>query len=127
MSRLKGTPKTGGRQKGTANKATLEVRDLAKQYGPAAVVELARLAGLVKDTAGKPVGQSKSDQVRVAAIGMLLDRGYGKAPQPLVGDEDGAPVKQVLEVTWTVVDPVAGTTMPAQDYWDRQRADGAAG
>ena len=36
--------KTGGRQKGTPNKATVEVRVLAQEYGPDALKELHRLS-----------------------------------------------------------------------------------
>lgn len=82
--------KTGGRTKGTPNKATLEIRDLARFYGPDAVAELARLAGL------KGAG-SDNEQVRVSAIKELLDRGYGKATQVIAGDDTKPPVK--LEVT----------------------------
>ena len=60
--------KTGGRQKGTPNKATAEVRDLALEYGPDAIRELARLSK-----------EAASETARISAIGMLLDRGYGKA------------------------------------------------
>ena len=52
-----------------------ELRDLARQHAPAAIEELARLA--VK---------ARSETARIAAIKELLDRGYGKARQPLVGE-----------------------------------------
>lgn len=83
--------KTGGRTKGTPNKATLEIRDLARAYGPEAIAELARLAGLTKGAG------SESEQTRVSAIKELLDRGYGKATQVIAGDDTKPPVK--LEVT----------------------------
>jgi hypothetical protein len=31
---------------------------------------------------------STSDAARVQAVGMLLDRGWGKAPQPHTGEDD---------------------------------------
>lgn len=66
-----------GRKKGTPNKATLEIKELARQHTAAAVKELARLAT-----------KAKSEAARVAAIRELLDRGYGKPTQPIGGDPD---------------------------------------
>jgi hypothetical protein len=60
--------KTGGRQKGTPNKATAEVRELALEHGPEAIKELARLSK-----------EAASEAARISAIGMLIDRAYGKA------------------------------------------------
>src|SRR6202158_1828433 len=57
----------GGRQAGTPNKATADVKALAQSYGPEAVKELARLAL-----------NAQSEQARVAAIKEILDRAYGK-------------------------------------------------
>jgi len=54
----------GGRPKENA-----EVKELAREYGEAAV---ARLAQLMK---------SKNERVAVAACQVLLDRGYGKPQQ----------------------------------------------
>lgn len=69
----------GGRKKGTPNKATAEIRELAQAYAPEYLAELARLAK-----------EAQSESVRVSAIGMLLDRGYGKASQQmqLTGKDD---------------------------------------
>jgi hypothetical protein len=58
----------GGRQKGTPNKATAEVRGLALQHGPEAIKELARLSK-----------EAASETARISAIGILIDRAYGKA------------------------------------------------
>ena len=66
----KGEPKTGGRTAGTPNKSTAEVRELAGQYGPAALDELARLAT-----------NADSEQARVSACKEILDRAYGKSTQ----------------------------------------------
>ena len=85
VAKKKGHPKAGGRQKGTLNHATSEIRELVRQYCPAAVIELARLSQ-----------EAQSEQARVAAIKELLDRGYGKSPQPLDGDVDGGPIKWII-------------------------------
>lgn len=68
--------KTGGRVKGVPNKATAEIKELAREYGPAAITMLAEKAGLVKGK--KP---ADTDQAQVAAARELLDRGYGKPTQ----------------------------------------------
>lgn len=77
--------KTGGRQKGTPNKATADVKAMAMQYAPAAMAELARLCV-----------EAESEPARVAAIKEIMDRAYGKARQPLVGDENEAAI-QVMQ------------------------------
>jgi hypothetical protein len=63
----KGT-KTGGRKAGASNKATAEIRSLAREYGPEAVAELARLAK-----------EAQSEQARISACNALLDRAYGRS------------------------------------------------
>lgn len=68
MAKPKGSPKSGGRQKGTPNKATAEIKDLARSFAPEAMAELARLAR-----------SATSEQARVAAIKEILDRGYGRS------------------------------------------------
>jgi len=84
----KGQPKTGGRKPGTPNKATAEVRDIAKQYAPAALKELARLST-----------KAESEQARVSAINSLLDRAYGKPTQLIGGDQDAAPILHEIRRT----------------------------
>lgn len=73
----KGT-KTGGRQAGSINKSTAEVKALAQHYAPRAMKELARLAE-----------HAESEQARVSAIKELFDRAYGKSPQAITGDGGG--------------------------------------
>jgi hypothetical protein len=80
MAAPKGHAKYGGRVAGTPNKATAEIRDLARADGPAVFKELVRLAL-----------ESKNEQTRVAAIKEILDRGYGRASQPIDGDGQGDP------------------------------------
>jgi hypothetical protein len=84
--------KTGGRQKGTPNKSTAEVKAIAGKYGPAAIKKAAELAGLIT---GKP--HAESEAARIAAINTILDRAYGKATQPIAGDDD-APLRMVHEI-----------------------------
>jgi hypothetical protein len=68
----------GGRAKGTPNKAAVEVKALASQHGP----QLARLAGLVEGGKGK----ADNERAQIAALNSILDRGYGKPTQVIVGD-----------------------------------------
>lgn len=72
----------GGRRAGVPNKATAEIKAIARDYAPKAMKELARLATT-----------AKSEQARVSAIKEILDRAYGKATQPLAGDRDAEPVQ----------------------------------
>lgn len=81
--------KTGGRKPGSRNKATAEVKELARNYAPEAFASLVQIAK-----------SGSSEAARVAAIREILDRAYGKAPQAITGDGDGGPVKHVLEVLW---------------------------
>ena len=65
--------KTGGRQKGTPNKATVEVRALAQEYGPGALKELHRLSQ-----------EAQSEAARVSACNAILERAYGRLPGQLM-------------------------------------------
>lgn len=85
MAVPKGT-RVGGRQKGTPNKATADIKALARQFVPAAMKELGRLST-----------HAESEQARVAAIKEIFDRAFGKATQLVAGDEDGAPILHVIE------------------------------
>lgn len=77
MGRPKGLPKTGGRQKGSPNKVTTDLREFAGQYTEEAVNILASIAR-----------SSESDAARVAAAKELLDRGHGRAPQAMTVSGD---------------------------------------
>ncbi len=85
--------RVGGRAKGTPNKATADIRALAQVHAPTAMKELARLAT-----------QAESEAARVAAIKELFDRGFGKARQPITGDDDAPPIRQVIEWAQTEVE-----------------------
>jgi hypothetical protein len=86
-------PGTGGRQpgsgrkKGSPNKITREIKEIAHQYGPGALKELARIAT-----------QGESDAARVAACREILDRAYGKAMQPIQGTVDYGISEQLAEL-----------------------------
>jgi hypothetical protein len=70
----------GGRTS-TSWKPGRDIQTLAQQHGPAAI---ATLAAALK---------SRNERVRVAAAAILLDRGYGRAPQNLTlegGDDHWA-------------------------------------
>lgn len=82
--------KTGGRKPGSLNKTTADVKALAQAHTAAAIGELVRLAL-----------HSENDSARVAAIKELLDRGHGKARQPIIGGDDSEPpVKMKLAVSF---------------------------
>ena len=90
-----GLPKTGGRRKGVPNRATAEIRALAQQNATKAMVELVRLAT-----------RAKSEQTRVAAIREILDRGYGKATQPITAGEGAEGSLKIQFVKRIIVDAV---------------------
>jgi hypothetical protein len=74
----------GGRQKGTRNHATAEIKELARNYAPEAVQTLARI-----------MREGDSDTSKIAAAKELIDRGYGKATQPISG-ADGGPLSLIV-------------------------------
>jgi hypothetical protein len=76
-----------GRKPGALSEARRNLRDLAREHVEKAVKELARLAT-----------KAESETARVAAIKEILDRGYGKAPQPMTGEDGEGPAK--IEITW---------------------------
>jgi hypothetical protein len=82
--------KTGGRLAGTPNKATADIKALARVHGPAVIAELARMSGLT----GEPGAQTEA--ARVACLKELLDRGYGRATNVLAGDAEQPPITYVI-------------------------------
>src|SRR4051812_12310297 len=63
-----------GRPKGVTNKVSKDVRALAGAYGPKALKTLAEIMMCKKSPAA----------ARISAAKELLDRAYGKSPQPMV-------------------------------------------
>lgn len=70
-------PAGPGRPKGSLNKSTREIRELAQQYGPEAIYTLVKL-----------MRKSDNEQVVHAAAKELLVRGYGNA-LTISGPNDG--------------------------------------
>ncbi len=66
----------GGRQKGTPNKVTAELRGAARQYTMQALEVLAHVA-------------QHGESARVSAACALLDRGHGRPTQAVEGTLDG--------------------------------------
>lgn len=82
-------PKAGpGRPKGAQNKITKEIKEIARSHGVAAVKALANIMNSKKEMSG----------ARIAAAKELLDRGFGKSPQPVDGDGQGGPIQHALTV-----------------------------
>jgi hypothetical protein len=76
----------GGRQK--LPEDVKHVRELARQYTNSAVETLARVMAT-----GSPNAQ-------VSAANALIDRGWGKAEQPITGSEGGALKFEVVGLSW---------------------------
>lgn len=88
MARPKGSPKVGGRQKGTLNHATKSVKELAQVYTESAI---ACLVEIYQD-------KSQPAAARRAAASDLLDRGHGKPKQSLdLTSDDGSMSPRGLE------------------------------
>lgn len=66
----------GGRQKGTLNRATADVKVIAQLYTAKAL----RVAGDIMQDASAPPA------ARIAAASLLLDRGHGKPGQHVSAD-----------------------------------------
>src|SRR5262245_47416509 len=77
MPRAKPGQRFDGRAKGTRNKVNVELGEAAREYTARALGQLWTIAT-----------HSRSDSARVAAIKEILDRGHGKAVQPLAHSGD---------------------------------------
>ena len=76
------SPNPGGRPAALA-----EVRELARQHTTLAI-----------DTLVKIADRGKTEMAKIAASNALLDRGWGKATQPISGDDDMPPVAMTMTV-----------------------------
>lgn len=86
----------GGRKKGTPNKATAHIRDVAKQYTEQA------FHTLISVMAG---GEGVPAAAQVSAAKEILERGWGRAVQPVDGDGEGGPIKHVTQIEIVGVRP----------------------
>jgi hypothetical protein len=75
-----------------------EVQELARQYAPTVIVELARLAL-----------RAKSETARIAAIRELLDRGYGRPRQVM---EVSIPADNALQLLFDEIDALSRIEPP---------------
>lgn len=106
MSNWGGKRDGAGRKPGVPNKVAGEIREVARQYGPASIERLAMMAGLMPDQPG-----ADSHAVQVVALKELLDRGFGKATTVIAGDEAAAPM--VIDFRWAdATEPHAADAAP---------------
>jgi len=104
-----------GRPVGSVSKTSAELKALAQQHGPAIIAKLALMAGL-----GGAAG-AESEQAQLGALRELLERGYGRPPQAVTG-EDGAPLRYVIFAP----EPVATTQDWLRLHAPRDFIDGDA-
>jgi hypothetical protein len=84
-----------------------EVQELARQYAPRAIVELARLAL-----------KAKNETARIAAIRELLDRGYGRPRQVM---EVSLPADNPLQLLLDEIDARSRIEPPVSHTPDRNQ------
>ena len=98
-------PKGKSGNPGGRPKVLGEVQELARQYAPTVIVELARLAL-----------RAKNETARIAAIRELLDRGYGKPRQALeVSAPEGDPLDP-LRMLLEEIDEISRRTDRYEQY-----------
>lgn len=76
-------------------KTPTDIRSLARGHTEGA---LATLASIMHSAEAAPAA-------RVAAANSLLDRGWGKAPQPVDGDGEGGAIQLVHKIERLIVSP----------------------
>lgn len=84
-----------GRETMDMKTASQRAQAAASAYVEDAILELAKLAGLVLGDDGKPQGAAGSERVRAKCLELVLERAAGKALQP-IGGEDGGPLTVVI-------------------------------
>lgn len=75
-----------GRPAGAKTKVGAQLREAAQAFTDDALNTLAQI-----------MRESESDAARVSAANSILDRGYGKPPQALTGDESAEPIRHVFK------------------------------
>lgn len=85
--RPKGLPKTGGRKKGAGDKCTAALVELCQTY---TVESVNTIRDIMRNT-------DAPEAARLAAARELLERGHGKAAQPVTGADGGALIVQLLK------------------------------
>jgi hypothetical protein len=98
-------------------KADFDLREFARGYGRPVIIGLAGMAGLLPDTPA-----SANEAVRLGAMRELLDRGFGRPIQPLVG-EPAAPL--IVDFRWADQVPAVTTTTAVIEAVAEQAEDGA--
>ncbi len=89
MAGHKGHKKAGGRKKGTSNKATAGLKAAFQEHEEALVERLLALT------------ESNDAHVRLGALRLCFDRGWGRAPQPVTGAEGEEPA--IVEIRQIIV------------------------
>lgn len=89
MPFAKGHTKIGGKKKGTLNKSTASVKEMAGKHGPEAIAVLAKI-----------MMEGETEPGRIAAAKELLDRAYGKSTQPIAGDDTMDALRVALKVAF---------------------------
>ncbi len=80
-------PEGSGRKKGTPNRITREVREIAQKYTARAVRQAWKLAK-----------EAKSQDTQLKALELILAYGHGKPTQMIAGDPEGEPIEaEVLD------------------------------
>lgn len=79
--------KTGGRKPGSLNKSTVDVKEAAQAFTKDAIETLASIMR----------GTDQPAAARVAAAGVLLDRGHGKSKQEVDVAVDGGLTIEVVQ------------------------------
>ncbi len=85
MSGSKPGERRGGRQKGTPNRVTAELKLAFQKHGDELVKALLKLA------------KSTDEKVQLGAIKECLDRGWGRPTQAIAGDPE-QPHRLVVEI-----------------------------
>lgn len=67
----------------------LTLREMAREHTEVALQALIDVA----------TGSQSSDSAKVAASIALLDRAWGKPAQPVVGDDEAAPIRTAIDVS----------------------------